>query len=294
MYYFFDKWDKLRDDLRGKRLFIFLDYDGTLTPIRNTPAEAVIPADAVDILKRIAKGPSKVAIVSGRSLKDIKKIIGVRGIIYAGNHGLEIEGPKMAFKYPAAPAYVDALERIKKELTDRLSGIKGALVEDKGLTLSAHYRLVKAKEELLVKTIVHNSIRPYILKKIVCMAFGKKVFEIRPPVKWDKGKAVMWLLAHSTTLRAKPEQTKRVEGLAKSHYDMKGGFAPIYIGDDVTDEDAFDVLKKRGVTIFAGKAQLSKAKYYLNNHKEVIRFLKMAAELGEKEDARAHKSKRTV
>ncbi|MFH0839962.1 MAG: trehalose-phosphatase [Candidatus Omnitrophota bacterium] len=265
MYYLFNKWDKLKAGLKGKSLFIFLDYDGTLTPIKNTPAEAKMSAEARKVLKRLAKkGRNKVAIISGRSLKDIKKIVGISGILYVGNHGLEMEGPKITFKCPVTPAYIGILGKIKRELAAGLSKIEGVIIEDKGLTLSVHFRQVKKKDELPVKTIFYNSVRPYIKKRAIRVTSGKKVFEVRPPLRWNKGNAVMWLLAHSTALGA------------------KRGTIPIYIGDDVTDEDAFKALRKRGITVFVGNAPLSKAKYYLEDSEEVIKFLKMILFLEDK------------
>lgn len=260
MYYLFSKWDKLKERLKGRGLFIFLDYDGTLTPIKKTPAKAVMPAEARTALKRLSKNRrGKIAIISGRSLKDIKKIVGIRGIVYAGNHGLEIEGPKITFECFISPAYTAILEKIKRELSRGFSKIEGALIEDKGITLSAHFRQVKKKDEFLVKRAFYNSIRPYIKKKDIRVTLGKRVFEIRPPLRWNKGKAVMWLLAHSTAFRAKRNAI------------------PVYIGDDVTDEDAFKALKKIGVTVFVGEGPLSEAKYYLRDSQEVVKFLKMAA-----------------
>ncbi len=265
MRYLFNEWDKLKECLKDKGLFIFLDYDGTLTPIKRTPAQAVMPAEARAALKRLSqKRRHKVAIISGRSLKDIKKIVGVRGILYAGNHGLEMEGPKIAFRHPVSSAYTAILKRVKRELACNLAKIKGALIEDKGFTLSAHFRRVKAEDVPLLKTIFYDSVRSYVRKKNIRVTFGKKVFEIRPALQWDKGKAAARLLAHS----AKP---------ANSRYGAKDALMPVYIGDDATDEDAFKALKKRGVTVFAGKPSRSKAKYYLKNSREVIKFLKMVS-----------------
>ena len=294
MHYLFNKWKSLLGDLKNKSLFFFLDYDGTLTPIRESPKKAVMSRETKAVLRRLSKDARyKVAIISGRSLKDIKKVVGISGIEYVGNHGLEIEGPKIKFKCPVSPAYTDLLRKIKKALAERFSGIKGVLVEDKGLTLSVHFRQVKKADEILVKDIFHSVMRPYLERKDVRTTFGKKVFEVRPPFGWDKGKAVLWLLAHSTALRASPEQAKRVEGLARRRFRMKDNIMPIYIGDDVTDEDAFKALKKRGITIFVGNAPLSKAKYYLEDSEEVVRFLKMIASK-DKKDAGIIKSERTL
>jgi trehalose-phosphatase len=144
---------------------LFLDYDGTLTPIVSTPEKAAIPKQIKGLLAKLSKDPRyKLAIISGRALKDIIKIIGLKGIIYSGNHGLEIEGPKIKFKTPLSPGYMTILKKIKGDLKRRLSSIKGIFLENKGLSLSLHYRLVDKKKIPQVKTVFHESIIFYRLR----------------------------------------------------------------------------------------------------------------------------------
>lgn len=256
MNHLFFKWNKIKGMLKDRFVFLFLDYDGTLTPIVQNPDNAFMPQKTKEILRCLLKNPClRVAIISGRALKDIKNKIGLEGIIYAGNHGLEIDGPKIKFKAIVSIRYKLMLKKIKGILKKKLSKIKGVIVEDKGLTLSVHYRLVDAKDVWLVKTIFHESIIHHIIGNKIKIRSGKKVLEVRPPLKWDKGKIVLWLLA----------RLKFILG--------KEPCVPIYVGDDVTDEDAFRALKGKGLTVFVGYSEKTHAKYYLRNTQEVTEFL---------------------
>ncbi|MEK7867994.1 MAG: trehalose-phosphatase [Candidatus Omnitrophota bacterium] len=267
MEHLFFQLNKLKSALKDKFIFIFLDYDGTLTPIVQSPDKAIIPRKTKEILRGLSKNPHcRVSIISGRALKDIKNKIGLEGIIYAGNHGLEIDGPKIKFKSPVSSGYMTILKKIKAILKKKLSKIKGVIIEGKGLTLSVHYRLVDTKDAWLVKTIFHEALIHYIVSNKVKIRPGKKVLEIRPPIEWDKGKIVLWLLARwKFILNGTP-------------------CIPIYIGDDATDEDAFKALKNTGLTVFVGDPGNSRAKYYLKNTQEVTEFLEQILKIKTDED----------
>lgn len=257
MLYFFDKWKELKERLNNKTIILFLDFDGTLTSIVDTPDKAVISSEAKELLEKLSKKQNyKLVIISGRSLNDLKEKIGLKGIIYVGNHGLEIEGPKIKFESRFPSDFKICISEIKLALESKLSGIKGILIEDKELTISLHYRMVNDSDLKLVERVFNEVVQPYVIKNKVKICLGKKFFEIRPPVIWDKGKITVWLLARE----------KFIIG--------EGEIEPIYIGDDITDEDAFKVLKNREFTIFVGEPKDSKAKYYLKNPDEVLEFLK--------------------
>lgn len=262
MHYLFAQREKLKDKLKSKYIFLFLDYDGTLAPIVDTPAQAIIPRETRFLLERLAKSPmAKLAIISGRALEDIKNKVGIKDIIYVGNHGLEIESPKIKFESLILLRYKAILKSLKGELNKKLSSIRGVILEDKGLSLSVHYRLVEKKRILEVKTVIYQTALPYLVKNKIKIKTGKLVMEIMPPLERDKGKTVLWLLARQKfALRDKP-------------------ILPIYIGDDITDEDAFGVLKDKGLTIFVGRPKPSKAEYYLKNTQEVFGFLKDILEI---------------
>lgn len=260
----FKCWDNLKEKLSNKYIMLFLDYDGTLAPIVNMPQQASVSKEAKGLLSKLSKSHNcKLSIISGRALKDIKNIMGLKGIIYSGNHGLEIEGPKIKFEASVSSGYKATLEQIKEDLKNRLHSIKNVFVEDKGISLSIHYRLVNRKDIPKVKTIFHETTIFYLIRNKIKVKTGKMVLEIRPPHEWDKGKVVMWLLA-------------------RQQFALNGeAVLPVYLGDDTTDEDAFKALKNRGITIFIGKPKPSYAKYYLNNTDEVEEFLKRILEIQE-------------
>lgn len=278
MEYLFASCGKIKSRLGSRRVALFLDYDGTLTPIVRTPERAVISAKNRAVLRKLTGcAACKVAIISGRSLEDVKKLVGVKGIVYSGNHGFEIEGPKIKFQRPLPAGYKTNLERIKKDLTSKLARVKGAFVEDKGATLSLHYRLADKKGALLAAAIFKSCVKLYLMRKKVRVTSGKKVFEIRPPAQWNKGRIVLWLLAREYFLQ--PPRLNMNRG------GCKGRPVAVYIGDDTTDEDAFKALKGKGLTIFVGRPGASCADYYLKDTKEVYRFLRKIPRLAKEKSA---------
>ncbi len=263
MKYLFSQFSKIKELLSNKFILLLLDYDGTLTPIVKTPSKAIIHKDTKELLQKLSRSPyCKIGIISGRKLENIKNIVGINGIIYAGNHGLEIEGAKIKFESQVSPRLKLIIRNIATDMQKQLLGIKGALIEDKGLTLSIHYRLVGKKDMPAFEKIISEVINPYIARDKIKVNSGKKVYEIKPPVKWDKGKVALWFLARQQFILGKKD------------------VLPIYIGDDKTDEDAFKALKRKGLMVFVGRSGSSKADYYLKNTKEVIKFLRLILNLG--------------
>ena len=257
MKYLFSKWDELREDFINRHIYLFIDYDGTLTPIVEQPDKAAISEDMRNLLRDLStKQGCSVGIISGRALKDIKRMVGLKRIIYVGNHGLEIEGSKIKFESQISSQLFSIIRNLKEELTNKLSKIKGIFVEDKDVTLSVHYRLATRSSYLLAKKIIEEVIQPFLARNKIKVSYGKKVIDIKPPVQWNKGRVVAWLLARQTFILG-------------NHQIM-----PIYLGDDVTDEDAFGMLKNKGLTIYIGKPKNSQAKYYLKDTQEVFEFLK--------------------
>jgi len=257
MLYIFEDLKRIKRNLEGKYVYLFLDYDGTLAHIVATPNKAVISSKTKRLLGLLSqKKNCRLAIISGRDLADIKKKVGLKNIIYSGNHGFQIEGPKIKYEFEVPAGYKKILQRIKHKLKEKLSGIKGALLEDKNFSLALHFRLADREQRPAIKTIFHETVIIYLVKNKISIKSGKKVLEVRPPLPWDKGKVVLWLLA-------------RQEALTKGQK-----IIPIYIGDDITDEDAFKALKNRGLTIFVGDTDSSQAKYYVKDVKEVQGFLK--------------------
>jgi trehalose-phosphatase len=263
MEYLFDQWGQVKRKLTNKYLFLFFDYDGTLAPIAKTPQQAVISEKVKELLETLSRKPNlALAIISGRELKDVKNIVGLKNIIYAGNHGLEIEGPKIKFESHVSPRSKSVMRDIYENLISNFSRIKGVLIEDKGLAISVHYRLVDAKNMHEFLSIFFEITKPFTANNKIKINEGKKVYEIRPMVAWDKGKTVLWLLARQQFL---VEEDKVI---------------PVYFGDDITDEDSFKALKNKGLTIFVGEPKASKAAYYVKSAAEVAQFMKKVLELG--------------
>jgi len=262
MRHVFHSLKRIKKDLEGKYLFLFLDCDGTLAPIVNTPDEAVVPQKTKSLVGLLSqKKNCSIAIISGRGLGDIKKIVGLKNIIYSGNHGFQIEGPKIKRELAVPRGYKKILQRIKVQLKKNLSGIKGVFVEDKKLSLALHFRLAGKRHLPFIKDTFRKSTVLYSAKNKIKISLGKKILEVRPPVHWDKGRIVSWLLARQALML------------------RNNNILPIYIGDDLTDEDAFKELKGKGLAIFVGKPANSKADYYLNNTEEVTEFLRFIMDL---------------
>ena len=252
------EWSKVTRRIKGKAVYLFLDFDGTLTPIRKQPEAVRLSGATRKALKRLISCEDVfVSVISGRALGKIGKLVGIKGIIYAGNHGLEAEGPGFKFTAPGSLRAKKAVTEIKKRLKKELKFFKGALVEDKGLSLSVHFRMVSKGKQGEVKRIFKKTTAPYEAAGKIVVTEGKKVLEVRPPVKWDKGKIVSLLLT-----RKKKKRKKAV--------------VPFYIGDDKTDEDAFRALGSRAYAVKIGNpgGKSTSAGYYLQGAKEVREFLK--------------------
>ncbi|MBU1061114.1 MAG: trehalose-phosphatase, partial [Candidatus Omnitrophica bacterium] len=193
MKHLFSDWDKLRSKIdNSPRVFLLFDYDGTLSPIAPSPSEAKFPSTVKGLIRRLRRNSKfALAIISGRSMKDIKKMVGLKGITYIGNHGLEIEGRNTEFLGPRFHAFI---KKIESALYREVKHTKGAKIEHKGVTLSLHYRLVKNRDKALIKRKFYRIVRPFVYSGKVRISSGKQVLEVRPNIEWDKGSAVTWLL----------------------------------------------------------------------------------------------------
>ena len=238
-----------------RSLAIFLDYDGTLTPIVSHPGKAFLSDSTRQTLRAVAM-QAPVAILSGRELEDVRKRVAIDGIVYAGSHGFDIAGPR-GLRRQEAIEFLPALDVAEKELREKLAGIAGALIERKRFSIATHYRNVNESDfPKMERGVSEITTRHRELRRID----GKKVYELLPNIDWDKGKAVLWLLEK---LGLDPSNAR-----------------PIYIGDDRTDEDAFRALEQRGVGILVGeKPKPTAASYSLKDPSEVECFLRELAPL---------------
>ena len=248
--------EEIMQQASNRRMVLFLDYDGTLTPIVSRPEEAVLSDAMRDILRELA-GRYTVAVISGRDLADVKNHVGIENIFYAGSHGFDIAGPEgRHIEVQQGKAFLPTLDKAQEALEERLGAIPGAAVERKKFSIAAHYRNVEAGREKDVAKAVDEVHADYpSLRK----SSGKKIYELQPRVDWHKGKAVQWLL----------------ETLGLDQPDV----LPIYIGDDITDEDAFAALSDRGIGIVArDKPRPTAAQYELKDPGEVKEFLRRIKE----------------
>jgi alpha,alpha-trehalase len=230
---------------------VFLDYDGTLTPIVSHPDQAELSAEARDAVARLAR-VAPVAVISGRDRRDVAARVGLESLVYAGSHGFDIAGPGGALQYEVGGGYSAVIEQAARELRRRLATIDGAIVEAKKYSVAVHYRLVAPDEAPEVTAIVDEVGRRFAEE--LTRTTGKKVFELRPRVDWDKGRALIWLL-----------QALHHEG---------PDVVPIYAGDDVTDEDAFGAIEERGIGVLvAREPRPTRATFRLRDSDEVRRFL---------------------
>jgi trehalose-phosphatase len=261
MQYLFDAWNRVSHRLKSaNHILLLCDFDGTLTPIMDKPELVSLAPDTKKLILTLSRNRRfTVGIISGRALSDLKGQVGIDGIIYSGNHGLEIEGFGTNFLEPLAEEVRPFFQILSQVLTIAMRGIKGVFVENKGLTLSVHYRSVDGTEKRKVDDAFSKITDPLNVTGRIKVTKGKKVYEIRPPGDWNKGKAVSWLI----------NKFKESKGKSKA--------LPLYLGDDLTDEDAFKVVEAYGgISIYVGSSDVeSAARYYLNSPDDVTELLRM-------------------
>jgi trehalose 6-phosphate phosphatase len=241
--------------VEGKRLAVFLDYDGTLTPIVSQPEDALLAESTRQAVEALATRCT-VAVISGRGLADLRALVGIEALIYAGSHGFEIAGPAgMHLEHEVGSGFLPLLDEVRNEVEPLLAAVPGARIERKKFSVAVHYRNVQPGAEAAVKSIVDGVLSRHPTLRV---SPGKKVWDVQPDIEWNKGKALLWLLD--------------VLGLNSP------SALPLYIGDDLTDEDAFRVLRGRGLTIMVREEPgRTSAGWALNNTCDVRRFLELLA-----------------
>lgn len=238
---------------------VFFDFDGTLSEIVENPDSARLAEGAADALTSLT-AQCPVAILSGRDLADVRQRIGLPGIWYAGSHGFELTGPDGAHhQNAAAAASIPVLEEAAAELADQLGHIPGVVVEHKRFGVAVHYRNAARDRIGDVAAAVRSAGQRTALR----VTTGREVIELRPNVNWDKGKTLRWVLDH---VRDNERQ---------------GPLLPIYLGDDITDEDAFDAVHDDGIAIVVRHTddgdRATAAKYALDNPARVREFTERLA-----------------
>lgn len=252
------KADELDQRLAGKKPAVFLDYDGTLTPIVDRPEDATISDSMRDAVSGLA-GRCTVCVVSGRDRSVVQELMGLDNLVVAGSHGFDIWSPEDGkIEIEGEEDFEGLIEDVKARVDKELGDVEGASVEPKKASVAVHYRLASEEGRQKIKETVDAILadHPEELK----MTPGKMVYEIQPKIDWDKGKAVLHLLK---TLDLDRDEVE-----------------PMYLGDDHTDEHAFEALEERGIGIFVGDAddpesaeRTTTADYILYTVDEVETFL---------------------
>lgn len=256
MRYLWDDLDKITRLINSHptRILLF-DFDGTLASIVKTYQHAILSSQTRRLLQDLtSKKGGYLVIISGRTLTDLKNKVKIPSIIYGGIHGLtgEIYGKK--FTYPIPPEQSLALDEIRQKLKNLTNQFYGTFLEDKTIALAFHFRQAK-KDLKKIKLLFSQIIHPYLQAKLISVIKGKKVLDVRPGIEWNKGSFAKLAVKQIN-------QIAHVNPLA------------IYLGDDQTDEDAFESLQDQ-ITIRVGKHNKSKAKYFLKNPREVVKFLRL-------------------
>jgi trehalose 6-phosphate phosphatase len=246
----FDALDEVAARVRAApHVLLGCDFDGALAPVYDHPASATLSNEVRGPLADLAtSGRVTVVIVSGRTAADLRERANVPGLIVAGNHGLELAGPGWEHVDPAVAENGPAISQLASKLERALEAIPGVAVEDKGLSVTVHYRHAPPDQHEAVRAAIHgvlsNSSHPFVLTA------GRMCHDLRPRVYWHKGEAVKWLLAHVGQPAA----------------------LVVFVGGDPTDEDAFAALPD-GITVRVGCGPETLAHYHVDGPDGVRKFL---------------------
>ncbi|CAA2945365.1 probable trehalose-phosphate phosphatase J [Olea europaea subsp. europaea] len=258
-----DMFEEIKNASEGKKIVMFLDYDGTLSPIVDDPDRAFMSKAMRDTVRKLAEY-FPTAIVSGRCRDKVYNFVRLAELYYAGSHGMDIKGPSKGSKYKKgaqsvlcqpASEFLPMVDEVYRTLLDVTKSTPGAKVENNKFCCSVHFRCVDEKKWSELAQQVRTVLKEYPKLRLTQ---GRKVLEIRPTIKWDKGKALEFLL----------------ESLG---YANCTDVFPVYIGDDRTDEDAFKVLRERGQGFGILVSKMPKdtnASYSLQEPSEVMAFLR--------------------
>ena len=227
---------------------LFLDFDGTLVELAETPDSIRVPGALRALLDRLSrKLEGRLAIVSGRAIADLDLYVGTAGISVAGSHGLELRAPDGRVSRPPPVA---ALEDARIEVASFAVGREGLLVEEKPASVALHYRRAPALEGEVAAFMAGLAERTGL-----AVQAGKMVAELRPPGP-TKGDAVVALMAEPA-------------------FD---GARPVVVGDDITDEDAFEAaVRLGGDGVLVGPPRATAARWRLDDVEAVSRWLRQAA-----------------
>lgn len=226
----------------GARPIILLDFDGTLAEFQLDPSAVTLPPSRQILLQTLAKRADlSSGIVSGRRIADLReRVPAAPSLFFAGLHGLEIEGPGLRFAHNAVALAAPGIRLLAKDLRRAVKPLPGVFVEDKTYSIVLHVRGASTADRLHATTRFNALAEPLLAEGTVRLQPGHHVLELLPNVDWAKGDAVRAIMRH---VEAETKET----------------VWPVYIGDDETDEDAFEEIGTNGLTIAVGKRAASAA-----------------------------------
>ncbi|MFT3741752.1 MAG: trehalose-phosphatase [Gammaproteobacteria bacterium] len=246
----YDLLPELRARFLKKQLCIFLDYDGTMTSIVPDPESAYLSSSARELLALLAQ-QLPVTVISGRDIKTLLNFIQLPQLNYVGDHGLDIQFEGQRFHPPELFAILPTLLQVRAEIKTLLADIKNIKIEDKTYSTGVHYRNVDPCWDQEVVARTEQLVKNYPELRLV---YGKRVLDIFPNLTWDKGQAMLWVLDRLQAQNAE--------------------YFTLYLGDDLTDENAFRVMPKAGAGILVGgHTGETCATYWLKDPDEVKAFL---------------------
>lgn len=244
-----ERWPDIHAKINARpRLLLALGFDGILSPTVLRPDQAILPEKTHALLAALSATPRMtLAFLSGRSRQDVQARVALQAAYYAGNHGMEIRGPGLTSSDGLAVSCRSDLVDALAFLTRCTKRLKGVLIEDKGLTVSVHWRLADPGEGEILRNLMDVIVQNHPRLRVFA---GEVSWELRARASWNKGDALEQVLTH---LQLTPADT-------------------IYIGGEFTDEDAFARLSE-GLTFCVGETASTAAQYRLAGPTDATRVL---------------------
>jgi len=247
----FDCWGEVTGQIRrAQHVALFCDFDGTLTPIRRHPDMVGLVPRVREVLRALAKSGITLGVVTGREIADVRKRVGLRGIWYAGAHGLLLRDPENRPHSLVKPEQTARIRKAARLLARQIRGTRGLWIERKIATVALHYRGAPPKSQVIARDAVARAMErdPHL-----CLLASKKVWGLLPDAQSDKWRGISFVMER---------EQQRISG---------GRWLLIFVGDDATDERVF--AKMRGISIAVGKKSKTAARYWLRSPGEVRKFL---------------------
>jgi trehalose-phosphatase len=248
---------RIAEEARGRPLLVLMDFDGTLCEFQPAPGMVWLQGSRRGVLQRlIATDRVTAGFVSGRRLSDLRERVGLTGDMwFAGLHGLEIEGFGRHFVHARVEEARGLLGLLARALRTQTADLPGVIVEDKGLSIALHVRQAHPDDKIRADAIFLRMALPHIDDGTLRLMPGSNVSELLPNIPWTKGDAVRWI----------HEAERERAGLSAPDPYV------IYLGDDVTDEDAFAAVGPAGSIVVGPRPSLVETR--LENPAAVEAFL---------------------